>query len=278
MKTIRQVLREASEYLTDRIERDILLGFVLNKTRTYLYTDPERTLSDQDVQRFLTLIQERVAGTPIAYLTGTREFWSLPLIVTPDTLIPRPETEMLIELTLSLIGTQEQASILDCGTGAGGVAIALAKEKPHWQIVACDNSQAALDVAQQNARQLGCQNIRFYLSDWFSMIPKALFFDAIVSNPPYIASDDPHIKQGDLRFEPYSALVSGKDGLDAIREIIEQSLARLKINGLLLVEHGYTQKNALTQLLSEFGYQSIQCWQDWQGHDRISGARIYIEE
>ena len=111
MKTIRQVLREASEYLTDRIERDILLGFVLNKTRTYLYTDPERTLSDQDVQRFLTLIQERVAGTPIAYLTGTREFWSLPLIVTPDTLIPRPETEMLIELTLSLIGTQEQASI-----------------------------------------------------------------------------------------------------------------------------------------------------------------------
>ena len=110
------------------------------------------------------------------------------------------------------------------------------------------------------------------------MIPKALFFDAIVSNPPYIASDDPHIKQGDLRFEPYSALVSGKDGLDAIREIIEQSLARLKINGLLLVEHGYTQKNALTQLLSEFGYQSIQCWQDWQGHDRISGARICIEE
>ena len=278
MTTIRQALLEASEYLTDRIERDILLCFVLNKSRTYLYTDPEKPLSDQDAQRFMSLIQERLAGTPIAYLTGTREFWSLPLIVTPDTLIPRPETEMLVELTLSLIGTQEQANIFECGTGAGGVAIALAKEKPHWQIVACDNSQAALDIAQKNAQQLGCQNIHFYLSDWFSMIPKTLSFDAIVSNPPYIASDDPHIKQGDLRFEPYSALVSGQDGLDAIREIIEQSLARLKINGLLLIEHGYTQKNALAQLLSEFGYQSIQCWQDWQGHDRISGARIGIEE
>ena len=282
MRTIKSALNAALSRFTDanehRIDCEVLMCFVLGKPRTYLYTHPEHCLNELDYQSFIELIERRQQGEPIAYITSEKEFWSLPLTVTSDTLIPRPETELMIEVVLNLLKNLPSARIIDLGTGAGSIALALAKERPNWHISACDISEAALKVAQHNAQKLGLNNITFYHSDWFdAILPQQ--FDAILSNPPYIASDDPHVQQGDLRFEPHQALVSGTDGLKAIHKIIQQSLARLEKNGLLLVEHGYNQKNAIRTILTEYGYQYIKCWQDWQGHDRLSGGkRIDIDE
>ena len=256
-----------------RIDCEILLAFVLNKPRTYLYTHPEEIVSTKALVLFNQLIEKRRLGTPIAYLIGRREFWSLPLKVTEATLIPRPETELLVELALELVHSKKETRILELGTGCGAIALAIAKEKPNWEITAGDNSASALQVAQENALNLHLENIQFILSDWFTNIPTEKQFHAILANPPYIASEDPHLHQGDLRFEPPTALSSGEDGLEALTHIIKQSLARLEKNGLLLVEHGYLQKNAVLNLLKDYGYKEATCWQDWQGNDRISGGR-----
>lgn len=256
-----------------RLDAEILLAHVLMKTRTFLYTYPDEHLTKAQWQSYLQLITQRAAGVPIAYITGSKEFWSLPLKVCADTLIPRPETELLVELTLTMLHDKTTAQILELGTGSGAIALACAFEKPLWQIIACDCSVAALQIAEENAARLEITNVYFYHSDWFENISEKQKFDAIVTNPPYVAANDPHLLKGDVRFEPRLALIGGDDGLAAINFIIQHSLARLHPKGLLLIEHGFDQKSAVESMLNEYGYKDIHCWKDWQGNDRISGGR-----
>ncbi|WP_028388082.1 peptide chain release factor N(5)-glutamine methyltransferase [Legionella fairfieldensis] len=271
-------LIQATHYLeiyseTARLDAEILLAHVTRTTRTYLYAHPEIILTKTQWQTFQQLTEQRAQGKPVAYLTGHREFWSLPLKVCGATLIPRPETELLVELTLLLLADKPDARILDLGTGSGAIALALASERPGWEITACDYSADALQIAKENAASLNFANVCFYQSNWFEAIDDKKRFDAIVSNPPYISANDPHLTQGDLRFEPQLALVSGEDGLSALKHLIQHSLARLQAGGLLLLEHGFDQKLAVESMLHNYGYQQVQCWQDWQGQDRVSGGR-----
>lgn len=282
MIEIRAALSEAISELqtfcdSARLDAEILLAHSLKKSRAYLYAYPETILSQKEWQTFHDLVCQRAKGLPIAYLTGTREFWSLPLKVSGDTLIPRPETELLVELSLKLLADKPQAKLLDLGTGSGAIALACASERPDWQISACDCNAGALEIAKENAASLGLGNINFFLSDWFEKIPENQKFDAIISNPPYIAANDPHLSLGDLRFEPSLALISGEDGLTAIQHIIQHSLARLKPDGLLLLEHGFDQKSVIRSMLNEYGYCQVQCWQDWQENDRVSGGKTAKE-
>lgn len=281
MIEIKAALQQATTQLerlsnSARLDAEILLAHVLMKTRTYLYTHPDALLTKAQWHTFEKMIGERVKGIPIAYLTGTREFWSLPLKVCEDTLIPRPETELLVELTLTLLADKPHAQILDLGTGSGAIALAVASEKPDWHIVACDCSEGALQTAEENAARLELTNVSFYHSNWFEKINTNQLFDAILANPPYIAANDPHLSTGDLRFEPHLALVSGDDGLTALKYIIQHSLARLQPGGLLLLEHGFDQKSAVGSMLNDYGYRQVQCWQDWQGNDRVSGGKRII--
>jgi release factor glutamine methyltransferase len=282
MRDIKKTLAQASialartlECTNDsfRMDAEILLAHVLMKDRGFLYAYPDTMLTKLQEQTYQRLIMQRLEGVPIAYLTGTREFWSLPLTVNEDTLIPRPETELLVELTLNLLSDNKQAEILDLGTGSGAIALACASERPAWRITACDCSSGALKTAEENASRLNLSNVYFCHSDWFEKIPAGAMFDAIIANPPYIAAADPHLLKGDLRYEPKLALVSEEEGLGAIRHIIQYSIARLKGGGLLLLEHGYDQKIAVTSMLKKYGYTQIKCWQDWQGNDRVSGGR-----
>jgi release factor glutamine methyltransferase len=278
MTEIKTVLLQATAQLaaesdSARLDAEILLAHVLMKSRTYLYTHPDEQLSKAQWQTFQQFLSKRVQGVPIAYLTGTREFWSLPLKVCEDTLIPRPETELLVELTLTLLKDKFQAQILDLGTGSGAIALACASERPDWHVLACDCSPGALQTAEENAARLNITNVEFYCSNWFEKIAETQKFDAIITNPPYIAVDDPHLIRGDVRFEPSLALVAGDNGLAAIKYIIQHSLARLHPGGLLLIEHGFDQKSAVESMLNDYGYSDLQCWQDWQGNDRVSGGK-----
>lgn len=260
-----------------QLDAELLLAVVLGKKRSFFYTHPEAILSKDQWRAFEQLINQRALGRPIAYLTGTREFWSFSLKVSEDTLIPRPETELLVELALKLLPKQRPAKLLDLGTGSGAIALALAQERPNWQITASDISQNALRVAKKNAALLNLTNVCFHHSDWFAKLAPSQKFTAIIANPPYIASNDPHLQRGDLRYEPSLALVGGSDGLSAIKEIISHSLARLEPGGLLLFEHGFDQKSAVRTMLNNQGYKKIRCWQDYQGHDRVSGGwRIIV--
>ena len=263
-----QALQTTSE--SPRADAEILLAHCLNKSRTWLFTWADKTLeSDSDVvTAFQRLLAERLRGVPIAHLTGYREFWTLNLNVTPDTLIPRPETELLVETALSLLPATPP-TILDLGTGTGAIALSIASERPDCQMLACDFSAAAVEVAKENARNNGIVNVAFALSDWFTALP-AQRFDMIVSNPPYIEVDDPHLQQGDVRFEPLSALTAGQDGLDDIRQIIRSAPHWLAINGWLLLEHGYNQGQAVTTLLRERGFQAVRCLADLAGNERVS--------
>lgn len=281
MTSIKQAVEMAEKLLlssstSPRIDGELLICHVLKKTRTYLYTHPELILTLEQQNQFQKLVTQRQQGQPIAYLLGEKEFWSLRLTVNQHTLIPRPETELLVQLCLDLVEDLPNTHVLDLGTGSGAIALALASEKPHWHITAVDNSPNALLTATQNAHDLNLSRVQFLQSNWFENITVSMRFSVIVANPPYLADNDSHLQQGDLRFEPTSALVAGKKGLADLEEIIAQSISYLKPGGLLLLEHGFDQKFAVGSMLKDYGYEHIQCWQDWQKNDRISGGRLKI--
>lgn len=272
--SIEQSLRSAQQHLSHqqdnaRLEAEILLAHVLDCSRTRLHTWPEQVLSEKQEEAFQALIERRLKGEPIAYITGQRGFWDMELSVTPDTLIPRPETECLVELALERLPEDAHWQIADLGTGNGAIALALARERPHCHLVATDLSAKALAVARDNAQRLGVNNIRFQNSHWFAALNDSRF-EMIVSNPPYIHPDDPHLRQGDLRFEPGSALRSGSDGLEDIRHIARAARAHLAPPGWLLLEHGYDQGPTVTALLNELGYQEVSVYQDLSRNDRVS--------
>lgn len=252
-----------------------MLQEILNVPRVYLLSHPERELSEVEYAHYQRLLQRRLAGEPVAYILGEREFFGLPLKVTPATLIPRPDTELLVELAVQRIPANKRCAVLDLGTGSGAIALAIAKTCPQAEVLACDASIAALDVAQENARALNITNVSFIHSDWFAAIDSQKFF-IIVSNPPYIAENDPHLAQGDVRFEPSSALKSGADGLDDIRHIISEASWHLQPGGWLLLEHGYDQAAAVRGLLENAGYAEVFSAHDLAGVERVSAGRMRI--
>lgn len=263
------LLAEESEAIRSA---EILLQHSLEVSRTYLYTHSDQTLSQYEYERYQTMLAQRKQGMPIAYITGQRSFWTFELDVSTDTLIPRSETELLVERSLALADPLQPITALDLGTGSGAIALALASERPHWRITACDQSAPALAIAEKNARSLQITSIQFVLSNWLQAFTHQQF-DMIVANPPYLSADDPHMQQGDLRFEPPSALVSGQDGLDALRTIIQESYQHLTNQGILLVEHGYNQGTAVRDLFDRHGYQDAHSVRDEQGHLRVCTGR-----
>lgn len=280
MSRIVDILREEVRHLGDtlaldlttaRIEVQCLLQHVLCVQRAYLLAHPEQMLSESQQREFDTLLASRLRGEPIAHLLGEREFFGLNLMVTPATLIPRPDTELIVELALKRIPQAQTCRVLDMGTGSGAIALAIAKNKPNAEVVAVDASQDALAVAIENARRLGIANVNFLQSDWFSALNDQRF-DIIISNPPYIASGDSHLSQGDLRFEPLSALASGLDGLDDIRRIISAAPHHLTSDGWLLLEHGYDQAGSVRDLLTQRGFAEVFSEKDLAGIERVTGG------
>jgi release factor glutamine methyltransferase len=269
MAEVRDVIADATGVLGDRLEAELLLLHVLGKPRSWVIAHADDVLDDAHETAFHALVQRRRDGEPVAYITGHRGFWTLNLEVTSATLIPRPETELLVELALARMAPT--ARVVDLGTGSGAIALAMARECPTATIVATDASADALAVAERNAARHGIRNVRFAQGDWLSPLAGERF-DLIVSNPPYIESDDPHLAQGDLRFEPASALASGVDGLDDIRRIVAQARDHLEPGGALLMEHGWNQGTAVRDVLSAAGYRDVFTEQDLEQRDRVSGG------
>lgn len=266
-----QALADAHISETPQLDAQLLLCFVLDKPRTYLYTWPEKNLDAATLSRFETLLTRRLQGEPIAHLTGEREFWSLTLEVNPSTLIPRPDTEALIEHILGL-SLPEAAQVVDLGTGTGAIALALASEMPRWQMHAVDLQQPAVELACRNRDRHGLR-VDIRQSSWFEAL-SGLKFDLIVSNPPYIEADDPHLSQGDVRFEPLSALVADNNGLADIEHIIEKGRDFLNDGGTMVLEHGFEQAGAVRQLFEQYGYQQVGSGKDLAGKDRFSFGRL----
>jgi len=277
MTSIRDALTHAATTLATRheaamLEGEILLAHALAKSRTYLHTWPERTLNETELATFNQLVERRCDGEPSAYITGEQEFWSLSLEVTPDTLIPRPETELLVELALEKIPTDEHYNIADLGTGSGAIALAIASERPRSQMYAVDFSAEALAVAERNRDKHSLNNITLLHGDWLTPLSE-LTFDLIISNPPYIRENDSHLEQGDLPFEPRSALVATNNGLDDIQRIVSDSKARLTNGGWLLIEHGYDQATDVSEIFKQHGYHNITTHRDLGGQPRVVAAQ-----
>jgi release factor glutamine methyltransferase len=272
---IRQALARATARLAasdnPRLDAEILLGHVLGKPRSHLAAWPEKELGTDHEKRFLALVDRRAAGHPVAYLTGRREFWSLELEVTPATLIPRPETELLVELALRHLPPDRPVDVADLGTGSGAIALAIASERPRARIIATDRCGEALAIAQGNARRLGIGNVQFISGNWCEPLQQRRF-ELIVCNPPYIEAADAHLRQGDLRFEPPGALASGDDGLDDIRHIAACATGHLVDGGMLALEHGWDQGGAVSAILSRHGYERIRLHRDLAGHGRVTTA------
>lgn len=275
MPTIQSLLANADlpDSPSARLDAELLLAAALGKPRSHLRTWPEKDVEAAVVERFSRDLARRRSGEPVAYILGRQGFWSLELEVAPDTLIPRPDTELLVETTLELLPATAQR-VLDLGTGSGAIALALASERPAWSVVGVDRVAEAVALAERNRQRLGLGNARFAHSHWFSALGGQRF-ELIVSNPPYIAADDRHLAEGDVRFEPASALVSGADGLDDIRLIAAQAPAYLQPGGWLLLEHGFEQADAVRQLLCAAGFAEVNSRRDLAGHQRISlGRRV----
>jgi len=253
----------------DPLENRILLCHALGITRVGLITQSERQLTGDEAARLSGLVGRRIAGEPIAYIVGQREFFGLPFRVTPAVLIPRPDTELIVELALERL--PPRGRMLDMGTGSGAIAVSVAHTRPDAQVTALDVSEDALAVARSNASANGVQ-VRFLRSDWFAALENESF-ELVVSNPPYIASGDAHLAQGDLRFEPVDALTDHADGLSDLRTIVAGAVAHLAPGGWLLLEHGYDQAEAVRALLADAGYLEAQSWRDLAGIERVSGGR-----
>ncbi len=252
-----------------RLDAELLLAKALDVNRSYFFAHPEDTLDPAATGRFLALIERRASGEPMSYISGEREFWSMSLMVSPATLVPRPETEILVERALEYIGRNKPLRILDLGTGSGAIALAIARERPLCDVVATDLSSDALVIARQNARQLDIANVTFVCGDWVVPV-NGQRFDLIVSNPPYIGAGDPLLTS--LAHEPLAALVAGEDGLEAMRRIAEGAAEVLADGGRLLLEHGATQRESVSELLLHYGWSQIECFDDYAGLPRVTTA------
>lgn len=271
--SIRSALQDAQQKLkeisdSEQLDAEVLLAFSLERDRTYLRTWPEKALTTEQQQHFQQLVKRRMKSEPVAYITGQREFWDMTLRVTADTLIPRPETELLVEKALEKIPVDAQWRIADLGTGSGAIALAIARERPGCQITATDSSATALAVAQDNAQRLNISNVQFIEGHWFQPIENEQF-EMIVSNPPYVHPADPHLQKGDLPFEPADALQSIPDGMKDIRIISNAARGHLSPPGWLILEHGYNQGSAVEQRLSELGYKEVTVVNDLSHNARI---------
>lgn len=264
---------QAAGAMSPRVDAEVLMCHVLGRDRTWLYTWGDKACPPWEHARFDALVAARAQGTPVAYLTGEREFWGLRLATSPTTLIPRPDTETLVELALNR-ATLSAGRLLDLGTGTGAIALAFASEQPSWRVLGVDVREEAVALATCNARALGIANVRFLLSDWFGALESqeeaGLLFDIIVSNPPYIAADDPHLGAGDVRFEPRSALVADADGMGDLLHLVNAAQGYLATSGWLMLEHGYQQAGKVREALECAGYQNVESVRDLGGHERVT--------
>lgn len=270
--SISQAVSWAKTLLTDSdsalLDARVLLCHVLNCSSAYLHTWSDRALSTEQISQYRSLIEKREQGVPVAHLTGCKAFWSLELLVNNTTLIPRPETELLVELALDL-SLAHDAQILDLGTGTGAIALSVAHERPSWHVLATDFDDVILDLTAKNITHNQIKNVTLLQSRWFDKVPEQRF-DLIVSNPPYIDPHDDHLEQGDVRFEPKTALIAGNHGLSDLEEIITQSPHYLVNGGWLMLEHGYNQKRQVQAVLRSSGFDSIKTFQDLAGNDRVT--------
>lgn len=275
MATVKELLTEAERRFralpTARLEAEILLMKAAGVSRAWLFAHPEESVEVGALKAFRALVERRVRGEPVAYITGEREFWSMPISVSPAVLIPRPETEMLVEAALARIPANTPSRVADLGTGSGAIALAIASARPACTIHATDRSPEALDVARENVERLGIDTICFHEGSWFEPLDGR--FDVIVSNPPYVAAGDPHLAAGDLRFEPERALVAGPEGLEAIRAIVAAAPEWLRPGGWLLLEHGPTQTGSCRALFETQGFEAIETIQDLERSDRVTLGR-----
>jgi release factor glutamine methyltransferase len=256
-----------------RADAEILLAEATGRPRHHAYAWPDARLEPAQIAAYRALVERRARGEPVAHISARRGFWTFELEVTTDTLIPRPETERLVEIALALAPGRGKLRALDLGTGTGAVALALATERPGWTLVASDVAQASLQVARRNAARLGVRNIGFRRGDWLGAVAGERF-DLIVSNPPYVADGDAHLEHGDVRFEPRLALLGGTDGLDAVRAIAADAGDHLEPGGWLALEHGFDQGAALRALLAALGYDELLTHRDHAGHERVTIARL----
>jgi len=272
---IKNLLAMAREILADspsaRFDAEILLAHVLESKRSFLYANPELELPHRRSEAFKKLVRQRATGQPVAYLTESVEFWSLPLRITPAVLIPRPDTECLVEAALSRIPPEADWRIADLGTGSGAIALAIASERPKCEVHATDISRACIEVARDNAVRLGLGHIHLHCGSWHE--PLKGNFHVIVSNPPYIDADDPHLGEGDLRFEPRQALTPGGDGMSAIRVISDHAGSMLVEGGWLMFEHGWQQASATADVMQQAGFVRIETLRDLQGHERVTAGQ-----
>jgi release factor glutamine methyltransferase len=275
-QTIAEIINEGQQSLaafsdSAKLDCKILLAFVLDKETSYLLTWPDQKLTVPEFQAFMVLFGRRLQGEPIAYIIEEGEFWSLPFYVSPATLIPRPDTELLVEHILAR-HQESDLSCLDLGTGTGAIALSLASEQNGWQIDAIDFSDDAVILAKKNSLRLKLPQVNIFQSDWFSNVKPNQKFNVIVSNPPYIDKDDHHLVEGDVRFEPLSALVASDNGFSDINKIAKEAQSYLKNNGALYLEHGFEQAEGVRKILNQLNYQSIETIKDYSGNDRVTCA------